>query len=82
MGVRFGTMHLRNGPIGKGRVVYFNYVGGGMPNDIRPDTTLTRPNETPVSHFSVESSGKTLGIIASTYLENSGVKFGTPAERC
>ena len=44
-------MHLRIDPVGKGRVVYFNYVGGGTPNDIRPDTILIRPNETPVSHF-------------------------------
>lgn len=51
MGVRFGTMHLRIDPVGKGRVVYFNYVGGGTPNDIRPDTILIRPNETPVSSF-------------------------------
>lgn len=61
MGVRFGTMHLRIDPVGKGRVVYFNYVGGGTPNDIRPDTILIRPSETPVSHF---FSGK--------FWENSG----------
>jgi hypothetical protein len=51
VGVRFGTMHLRIDPVGKGRVVYVNYVGGGTPNDIRPDTILIRLNETPVSHF-------------------------------
>jgi len=79
MGVRFGTMHLRIDPVGKGRVVYFNYVGGGTPNDIRPDTILIRPNETPVSHF---FSGKFWENLGYYYLENSGVKFGTPAERC
>ena len=72
-------MHLRIDPVGKGRVVYFNYVGGGTPNNIRPDTILIRPNETPVSHF---FSGKFWENLGYYYLENSGVKFGTPAERC
>ena len=57
-------MHLRIDPVGKGRVVYFNYVGGGTPNDIRPDTILALTRLRLVI-FSVESSGKTWGIIAS-----------------
>jgi hypothetical protein len=80
-------MHLRIDPVGRGRVVYFNYVGRGTPNDIRPDIILIRPTKTPVLKvFQLEGYSKFLHFHLPTKTKKSfrvvDEMTSPTAERC
>lgn len=70
-------MNLRLQPLGKERVVFFNYQNGESPLALPPEIVLVRPNETPLSHFFSGKFWENLGIMTlASCFEKAGVRFG------
>ncbi len=70
-------MNLRLQPLGKERVVFFNYQNGESPLALPPEIVLVPPNETPLSHFFSGKFWENLGIMTlASCFEKAGVRFG------
>jgi anaerobic magnesium-protoporphyrin IX monomethyl ester cyclase len=64
-------------PLGKPRVVLFNYRDGDTPDQHAPDAVLVRPNETSPEAYYAGRFWENLGVLTLTrHLEQNGVRFG------
>jgi radical SAM family protein/B12 binding protein len=64
-------------PMGKPRVLLFNYGDGETPEEHAPDLVLVRPNETSTDFYYAGRFWENLGVLTLTgHLERNGVRFG------